>query len=98
MANEPLNEWQKLAALSYGDGDYAYIAREPATPDEVWAKINEVGDTLFLFVMKELSSAEGVDCVETAVNRLETAINDLRTVIDRLETGGEYVSIEENKQ
>jgi hypothetical protein len=74
-----LNDWQKAVTRTYGDGDYRHF--------EVTGKISDVdlercGDTLFIFLMLELSDAEDCDSSDEAIRRLESARRQLDDAID----------------
>jgi len=77
-----LNPYQAAAARVYGGGDFAYLADEGVSARDL-ANIN-VGDTLFRFVLIELSDSEGCEDMETAVRRIEIAIRDLSEVLNAL--------------
>ncbi|MGN7931782.1 hypothetical protein [Sphingopyxis sp. 22461] len=68
-----LNPFQQLCAQSYGGGDFAHVESVP--------QARETGDTLFAFLMIELSESEGCKTREEAVRRLEMAISDIQCVI-----------------
>lgn len=54
-----LSAWQKTAARAYGGGDFAYIADQTFASREAFEQeIENVGDTLFVFVMVELDKNE----------------------------------------
>jgi len=74
--SEPLNQYQKVFKERYGEGIYSYIQ----SADEA-----ENGcDTLFLFLMRELSTSEGCDSLNEAVRRLNAAETDLGGCIEAL--------------
>lgn len=66
------NEAQKICAATYGGGDYAHVT----TIDEC----GHVGDTLFLFLMRELATSE--DCTDRveACRRLQQALEEVENV------------------
>lgn len=76
------NEWQRAVARNYGDGDYAQFAVGGAISD---ADLNQCGDTLFVFLMLELSDAEDCDSTEEAIRRIESARRQLDAAIGALE-------------
>ncbi|MGH7000888.1 MAG: hypothetical protein ACREEA_05220 [Stellaceae bacterium] len=47
-----LNDWQKAVARIYGDGDFAHFEVDGKICD---ADLDQCGDTLFVFLMLELS-------------------------------------------
>lgn len=60
-----LNAFQRSCAAAYGEGDFAHV--------ESLADASAVQDTLFSFLMIELSSEEGCANLTDAVRRLEMA-------------------------
>ena len=73
----PLNEHQRIAANVYGSGDYAYVTslKQAETGDH---------DSLFKFVMRELSNEEDCDTMDEAIQRMERARADIQVVLDGL--------------
>lgn len=70
--------WSKAAARAYGGGDFSYFAdRDEIDPEELAA----CGDTLFRFLMIELSTQEGCNSDEEAIRRCESACRDIEEVI-----------------
>lgn len=69
------NRAQRIAADVYADGEFQYVQ-----PDE----IHDAGDTLFTFLMIELSDDEGCEDVEEAARRVRIAINQLVAVEEAL--------------
>jgi hypothetical protein len=65
-----VNPFQRRAADTYAGGDYAHIE----TADEA----DDMGDTLFLFVIHEL---EDVDSEQLFESRIRTAIRDLEDIL-----------------
>jgi hypothetical protein len=78
-----VNDWQRVIARSYGGGDYAYLA-DIDDYAQLRQELSECGDTLFAFLMIELSEAEDCENLDTAMQRIDTAINDLGQVFDVL--------------
>jgi len=74
-----LNDWQKAVARTYGGGDFAHFAKAGELSDD---ELNDCGDTLFIFLMKELSSAEDCDSAYEATQRLENARYQLDDAMD----------------
>lgn len=72
-----MNEFQKMAAKVYGGGDYAHIKSKAETID--------IGDTLFRFIMIELSDDEDCDELETAITRMRMARDDIEAVLTALQ-------------
>lgn len=77
-----LNKWQKAVARTYGDGDYAYFAEAGEISD---SELDQCGDTLFAFLMLELSDAEDCDTLEEAIRRVESARRQLDEALRVLE-------------
>jgi hypothetical protein len=55
-----MNKWQKVVCEMYAGGDYHYLKGSPRWLEQ----LDDVGDTLFTFLMIELSDAE--DCEDRA--------------------------------
>lgn len=64
-----LNAYQRAVKATYANGEFAHVK----SIDDA----HDVGDTLFAFLMVELSDREGCDSVEDAAQRLESAIKQL---------------------
>ncbi len=82
----PMNAWQKAVANNYCHGDFAHFRRDPN-----WrANLDGCGDSLFRFLMIELSTQEDCDSAEEAINRLENAREDIDSAIRNViaATGG----------
>jgi len=62
------NRAQRIVADVYAGGEFRHVQ-----PDE----IHDVGDTLFTFLMVELSDDEGCEDVEEAARRVRVAIDQL---------------------
>ena len=77
-----LNDWQRTITRIYGGGDYAYFADEGAISCE---QLDQCGDTLFEFLMIELSDTEDCDTQEEAIRRLESARRQLDEALGALE-------------
>lgn len=72
---------QIAAAKAYDGGEHAYIAAEPN-----WRRdVHLCGDTLFQFVMAELSASEDCDSDAVALRRMRTARTQIHQVIAALE-------------
>jgi hypothetical protein len=72
-----MNKFQRTAADVYAGGDFAYV--EFIDPNAVY------GDTLFTFLMSELSDNEDCEDLEEAIRRLHLAENQILTVRHALE-------------
>jgi hypothetical protein len=77
-----LNKWQKAVARTYGDGDYGHFAESGEIRDN---ELDQCGDTLFEFLMLELSDAEDCDSLEEAVRRVESACRQLDSALSVLQ-------------
>lgn len=77
-----LNDWQRAVARTYGDGDYGYFEADGKISDD---DLEQCGDTLFIFLMRELSDAEDCDSSEEAIRRMESARRQLDDAIETLE-------------
>lgn len=77
-----LNDCQRAVARTYGDRDYAHFDVDGAISDD---DLDQCGDTLFVFLMLELSDAEDCDSSEEAIRRMESARRQLDDAIDALE-------------
>lgn len=75
-----LNPYQRACADAYGSGDFAHV--------ESLDDAREAGDTLFTFLMIELSSSEGCDDRDEAVRRLDMAVADIQGVAEAVQRGG----------
>ena len=76
-----MNDIQKAVCLAYGDGDFAYIAGEPN-----WRElVSACGDTLFRFIMVELSTEEDCEDIVTAFFRLRRARADIECAMLAIE-------------
>lgn len=71
------NAYQRTALNAYQDGEARHINNlEDA---------EAYGDTLLLFILLDLSTAEDCETIADARSRMESAINDLEMVLDALE-------------
>ena len=84
-----INPYQAEALSCYADGDYSYFL----DPEEVEFKheddfleyVEELGDTLLLFILRELATREGTGSYEEAIRRMYVASGDIDLVIGALE-------------
>lgn len=74
----------RIAAEAYSDGEFAHIA-SLGDEQEMKEASREVGDTLFSFLMVELSMREGCEGLEEAVKRIGTSLRELEAVKAALE-------------
>lgn len=79
LVPDELNSFQRTCAAVYGDGDFAHVESVDAA--------RGAGDTLFAFLMIELSTSEGCESQLEAVRRLEMALSQIDSVIDRIASG-----------
>jgi hypothetical protein len=75
-----LNQFQRACANVYGGSDFAHV--------ESLSDAREAGDTLFTFLMIELSSSEGCDDRDEAVRRLDMAVAEIQGVAEAVQRGG----------
>lgn len=75
---DSLNAYQTAVKDAYSDGDHSHIH----SVQQAYI----VGDSLFAFLMIELSDAEGCTDQETAWRRLESAKRDIETAINAVLT------------
>lgn len=73
---DTLNAAQRVVADTYGDGDYAYITSASEAED--------VGDTLFTFLIRELAESEDCDDLDEALRRVEVARDQLGEIVEAL--------------
>ncbi len=75
-----LNEMQRVIINVYADGDYRHLFEDVTTAQELKAAYAEVGDGLFIYLMKELSDQENCDTFEVALERLHASEKDIHDV------------------
>lgn len=75
--SKPLNRFQRVVAEQYGGGDYAHLADDPS-PD-LNQELDNCGDTLFAFLIRELDDVTDQD---EAVTRLDCAMHDVMWCMD----------------
>jgi hypothetical protein len=71
-----LNDAQRVAVRAYDGGEHCRCE----SPEDA----EDVGDTLFSFIIRELSEREDCDSFDEAVRRLEVARQQLDEVIEAL--------------
>lgn len=76
-----LNSFQRACANAYAVGDFAHVAD--------LEQARAAGDTLFTFLMIELSTSEGRTDAGEAERRLAMAIGDLERVAEAVQRAGE---------
>lgn len=72
-----LNEVQRAVAEHYCSGDFAYMT--------TLQEVEESGDTLFIFLIKECAPSEGCEDVAEAMHRVENSIHELELVVSGLQ-------------
>ena len=80
-----LNKFQRLAARTYSNGEL--YPRKSSWPDYDAFKadyLDHQGDTLFRFIMIELSTSEGCYSALDAQSRMERAHTDLGGIVDEM--------------
>ena len=77
-----MNAFQRKACEVYGGGDYAHLV------DDIDWKTSAIGcgDTLFQFILIELSDAEDCSDLATACERMDSAQRDIGVVLRALES------------
>ena len=79
-----MSQTQRLVFEHYAGGEYSYYLEDIATQEELDETLNEeserFGDTLFVFLLRELSPSEDCHDLETAARRVETSIEQLQDV------------------
>lgn len=72
------NRYQDAAAEAYAGGDFAHFV---GASDATLARdLPNCGDSLFAFVMRDLSDREECDTLEVALRRMDSAIGALEEV------------------
>lgn len=75
-----MNAWQKAVCETYSSGDYQHLHKNPRWKDAV----EDLGDTLFRFLMIELSDSEDCENAETALQHLEAVRDDINLAIEQV--------------
>lgn len=72
-----INTYQRIMLDAYAYGEYGHVVSA--------AEAERTGDTLFLFLFRELSSQE--DCIDIGIarKRMVSAIGELKDVLDALQ-------------
>jgi hypothetical protein len=81
-----MNPFQRIAARAYDGGRFAHLLADADWPNQ----LPRLGDTLFAFIMVELSSGEGCKDVIDAVHRMMRAGQKLMAVVDALNRTGKH--------
>ena len=78
----PLNAFQIAALETYSNGEFSYLTSVPIAEFET--SLARCGDTLLLFILRELSATEGCHTRSDAILRLATAAEEIDTIIGTL--------------
>ena len=78
----PLNAFQIAALETYSNGEFSYLTTIPIAEFET--ALARCGDTLLLFILRELSATEGCHKRSDAILRLATAAEEIDTIIGTL--------------
>lgn len=73
-----MNPFQTIAAKLYKDGKHAHLIDTPDWP----ALLPHVGDTLFAFIMLELSAQEGCAYLTDARYRMLSSAQQLLAIVE----------------
>lgn len=74
-----LNAAQKSVIATYENGEFSELL-DSESEEEFQKTLDSCGDTLFKFLMIELSSKEDCDSTETAYQRMSTVIQQVESV------------------
>jgi hypothetical protein len=72
------NPFQRLCSAVYADGDFSDVS--------TIAGAKEVGDSLFAYLMRELSDTEDCESPSDAMNRIKATLRDVQSVLDAIES------------
>jgi hypothetical protein len=67
------NDQQRLVLQNYDNGEFSYLLDDPAA-------LGNCGDTLLIFMIKELADQEGCDSMTEAYNRVCSAARQLTEI------------------
>lgn len=91
-----MNRAQELLFLTYGGGDYSFLISDGPERNRVLSNYygeedlidayleSEGGDTLVLFLYRELKDADGPEALETAMQYLNGALRDITALMNVL--------------
>lgn len=79
-----LNQAQMIVIEDYAVGDFAHF-NDFKTKEEFDSELENCGDTLFKFLMIELSESEDCSDIETSINRMNTVAESIRSIQSKLE-------------
>ena len=77
-----LNAFQITALEIYSNGEFSYLTTIPIAEFET--SLARCGDTLLLFILRELSATEGCHTRSDAILRLASAAEAIDAIIDTL--------------
>lgn len=84
-AEEALPHWvnasQAIVLGSYCNGEFSHLL-DCKSADSFDAALQECGDGLLKFMVRELAESEGVDGLEEGLRRLMVAVDQLGSVAD----------------
>ncbi len=72
------NEIQQKILMDYQGGEFAYLCNPDATEED----LENCGDGLLVFVIRELSDSEGCDTLDEAYNRIQRGMEDLSGILN----------------
>lgn len=77
-------EFQKILVETYAGGEYGYLVA--LQNSDLWEdlSVEEVGDTMFLALWRELSSKEDCEDMDAAIQRMETAVKEVQVILEAL--------------
>jgi len=78
----PLNAFQITALETYSNGEFSYLTSVPTAEFET--VLARCGDTLLLFILRELSTTEGCHTRSDAILRLASAAEEIDTIVATL--------------
>ena len=76
-----INDSQAQALASYCGGEFRHMLDE-RTAAAFDSSVENCGDGLLKFILRELSETEGVDGLEEGLRRISSAVDQLRVVAD----------------
>lgn len=86
--SDNLDDIQTFVAENYEDGEFSQA--------QSMSEVKSAGDTLFTYLMIELSRKEDCDSTETAVSRINRSIEQLQSLAYQFEINSDFRTIEEN--
>ncbi len=86
----PLNAFQIAALETYSNGEFSYLTTVPIGEFEI--SLARCGDTLLLFILRELSTTEGCHTRSDAILRLASAAEEIDTIVATLHNARDETS------